>query len=70
MFTKLIAYLQSCSIRPIRCEVGFLHTVLERIKESRTLVRAMLIIPFERRYEVVDDDSYAAWYPVIKEKDV
>ena len=28
------------------------------------------MIPFERRYEVVDDDSYAAWYPVIKEKDV
>ena len=26
------------------------------------------MIPFERRYEVVDDDSYAAWYPVIKEK--
>ena len=30
----------------------------------------MLMIPFERRYDVVDDDSYAAWYPVIKEKDV
>lgn len=28
------------------------------------------MIPFERRYEVVDDDSYAAWYPVIKGKDV
>ena len=28
------------------------------------------MVPFERRYEVVDDDSYAAWYPVIKEKDV
>ena len=28
------------------------------------------MIPFERRYEVVDDDSYAAWYPVNEEKDV